>query len=256
MKAAITAEVAPRAARRHQARRRWHPRNRVPVPGAAADPRWPRAALRERRLLVALDALVAAGQIAPADGALREATCSCAGWRTACRCCATRRPTCCPATRWTARASPSASATRIGRYCARHWPNSSSGSAPNSPRCWPRAGARPRRRAGQLLAQPAEGSNAPLLAEAGFLDANGADQSLRDFAQGTGVKSLSDARLDRVLPALLHAATRSPQPDAALKRVLGLLQAVLRRTSYLALLDEQPSALARLVDAGTQRAAG
>ena len=50
------------------------------------------------------------------------------------------------------------------------------------------------------------------------------------------------------LPALLHAATRSPQPDAALKRVLGLLQAVLRRTSYLALLDEQPSALARLVD--------
>jgi len=96
-----------------------------------------------------------------------------------------------------------------------------------------------------------EGSNAELLAEAGFLDANGADQSLRDFAQSTGVKSLSDAaraRLDRVLPALLHAATRSPQPDAALKRVLGLLQAVLRRTSYLALLDEQPSALARLVD--------
>jgi glutamate-ammonia-ligase adenylyltransferase len=64
------------------------------------------------------------------------------------------------------------------------------------------------------------------------------------------VKSLSDAaraRLDRVLPALLHAATRSPQPDAALKRVLGLLQAVLRRTSYLALLDEQPARW-RLVD--------
>ena len=30
--------------------------------------------------------------------------------------------------------------------------------------------------------------------------------------------------------------------------MLGLLQAILRRTSYLALLDEQPSALARLVD--------
>ncbi|WMJ67615.1 bifunctional [glutamate--ammonia ligase]-adenylyl-L-tyrosine phosphorylase/[glutamate--ammonia-ligase] adenylyltransferase [Stenotrophomonas sp. 24(2023)] len=96
-----------------------------------------------------------------------------------------------------------------------------------------------------------EGSDAQVLAEAGFLDAGGADQSLRDFAQSLGVKSLSDvarARLDRVLPALLHAATRSPQADAALKRVLGLLQAVLRRTSYLALLDEQPSALARLVD--------
>ena len=93
--------------------------------------------------------------------------------------------------------------------------------------------------------------DAQLLADAGFVDASGADQRLRDFVQSLGVKSLSDAaraRLDRVLPALLHAATRSPQPDAALKRVLGLLQAILRRTSYLALLDEQPSALARLVN--------
>ncbi|MEA5667150.1 bifunctional [glutamate--ammonia ligase]-adenylyl-L-tyrosine phosphorylase/[glutamate--ammonia-ligase] adenylyltransferase, partial [Stenotrophomonas sp. MH1] len=70
------------------------------------------------------------------------------------------------------------------------------------------------------------GGSAEVLAEAGFADAAGADQSLREFAQSLGVKSLSDnarARLDRVLPALLHAATRSPQPDAALRRVLGLL---------------------------------
>ncbi len=96
-----------------------------------------------------------------------------------------------------------------------------------------------------------QGGSAEVLAEAGFADAQTADQSLRGFAQSTGVKSLSDnarARLDRVLPALLHAATRSPQPDAALRRVLGLLQAILRRTSYLALLDEQPSALERLVN--------
>ncbi|MCW4455753.1 bifunctional [glutamate--ammonia ligase]-adenylyl-L-tyrosine phosphorylase/[glutamate--ammonia-ligase] adenylyltransferase [Flavobacterium sp. MXW15] len=95
------------------------------------------------------------------------------------------------------------------------------------------------------------GGSAEVLADAGFADAAGADQALRAFAQSPGVKSLSDsarARLDRVLPALLHAATGSPQPDAALRRVLGLLQAILRRTSYLALLDEQPSALARLVN--------
>ena len=95
------------------------------------------------------------------------------------------------------------------------------------------------------------GGSAEVLAEAGFADAGGADQSLREFAQSLGVKSLSDvarARLDRVLPALLHAAACSPQPDAALRRVLGLLQAILRRTSYLALLDEQPSALTRLVN--------
>ncbi len=96
-----------------------------------------------------------------------------------------------------------------------------------------------------------EGGDVQVLAQAGFDDAEGADQALRDFASGHGVTSLSDqarARLDRVLPALLQAAADTERADAALKRVLGLLQAVLRRTSYLALLDEQPSALARLVN--------
>ena len=36
--------------------------------------------------------------------------------------------------------------------------------------------------------------------------------------------------------------------------MLALLQAILRRASYLALLDEQPSALARLVDVLTRLA--
>jgi glutamate-ammonia-ligase adenylyltransferase len=40
----------------------------------------------------------------------------------------------------------------------------------------------------------------------------------------------------------------APAPDAALPRGLALLQSIARRTSYLALLDEQPAALARLVD--------
>jgi len=96
-----------------------------------------------------------------------------------------------------------------------------------------------------------DGGQAQVLAEAGFADAEGADASLRDFARSNGVRALSDAarkRLDRVVPALLGAASRSAQPEAALRRLLGLLQAILRRASYLALLDEQPSALARLVD--------
>lgn len=96
-----------------------------------------------------------------------------------------------------------------------------------------------------------DGGEAQALAAAGFADAAGADAVLRDFAQFSGVRGLSDAaraRLDRVVPALLEAAVRSAHPDAALRRVLALLQAILRRASYLALLDEQPSALARLVD--------
>ena len=74
---------------------------------------------------------------------------------------------------------------------------------------------------------------------------------LRDFARAPGLRALSDAaraRLDRVLPALLDAAAASQQPDPALQRLLPLLQNILRRTSYLALLDEQPAALQRLVD--------
>ena len=100
-------------------------------------------------------------------------------------------------------------------------------------------------------ALPASGASATLAA-AGFADPGGADASLRDFATSSGVLGLSDgarARLDRVLPALLEGAARSSQPDAALRRLLELLRAILRRTSYLALLDEQPSALGRLVEA-------
>ncbi len=93
--------------------------------------------------------------------------------------------------------------------------------------------------------------DAEALAAAGFSDAAAADAALRDFVRSTGVRQLSDAaraRLDRVLPALLEAVARSSQPDAGLKRLLALLHAILRRASYLALLDEQPSALARLAD--------
>jgi glutamate-ammonia-ligase adenylyltransferase len=95
------------------------------------------------------------------------------------------------------------------------------------------------------------------LAAAGFADAHGADASLRDFARAPALRTLSDAahaRLDRVLPALLDAAAASQQPDAALRRLLPLLQNILRRASYLALLDEQPRALQRLVDVVTRSA--
>jgi len=96
-----------------------------------------------------------------------------------------------------------------------------------------------------------EDGDAAILGALGFHDVQGADQSLREFAQSSGVRGLSDTartRLDRVMPALLNAAGQSAQPDAALRRVVALLQSILRRTSYLALLDEQPSALSRLVN--------
>jgi glutamate-ammonia-ligase adenylyltransferase len=96
-----------------------------------------------------------------------------------------------------------------------------------------------------------DGGNAQVLADAGFADAAGQDAALRDFARTPAVRALSGRgrqRLDSVLPELLGAAARSEAPDASLPRGLALLQAITRRTSYLALLEEQPAAMARLAD--------
>lgn len=96
-----------------------------------------------------------------------------------------------------------------------------------------------------------EHASAKALEQAGFTQATALHASLRDLARSPAVRDLSDAaraRLDRVLPALLTLASRSTRPDAVIQRVLPLLQAILRRTSYLALLDEQPAALARLTE--------
>ncbi|MFZ5637533.1 MAG: bifunctional [glutamate--ammonia ligase]-adenylyl-L-tyrosine phosphorylase/[glutamate--ammonia-ligase] adenylyltransferase [Pseudomonadota bacterium] len=95
------------------------------------------------------------------------------------------------------------------------------------------------------------GEDAEPLRAAGFAPAEEADRALRDFARAPGVRDLSDAsraRLDRLMPALLAGVAGSADPAPALRRALALLQAILRRASYLALLDEQPAALSRLVD--------
>nr|WP_242113305.1 bifunctional [glutamate--ammonia ligase]-adenylyl-L-tyrosine phosphorylase/[glutamate--ammonia-ligase] adenylyltransferase [Luteimonas aquatica] len=105
--------------------------------------------------------------------------------------------------------------------------------------------------AGYWRALPDDG-DAQVLADAGYADPAAADAMLRDFARASGVRELSDAaraRLDRVLPQLVRAAGAAGDPGLALRRLLALLHNILRRASYLALLDEQPAALARLVGA-------
>jgi len=95
------------------------------------------------------------------------------------------------------------------------------------------------------------------LAAAGFAEPDAVDAILRDFARAPGVTGLSDAaraRLDRVLPVLLHASATGKRSLLTVRRWLDLLHNLLRRTSYLALLDEQPAALARLVEVVTRSA--
>ncbi len=113
----------------------------------------------------------------------------------------------------------------------------------------------------QLIAAPEEEHRAEQLSwdeslhaedllELGFDDAEGSLQQLRDLHGSSRVKSLQSEgreRLDRFMPQLLHACGEVENPGLALQRVLPLVEAVVRRSAYLALLMENPSALKELV---------
>jgi len=110
--------------------------------------------------------------------------------------------------------------------------------------------------AGYWRALP-DGGDAGALAGAGFGEPGEVDAALRDFARSPSVRELSDAaraRLDRVMPVMLQASAPADRPLQAVRRLLALLHNILRRASYLALLDEQPAALARLIDLVTRSA--
>ncbi len=62
------------------------------------------------------------------------------------------------------------------------------------------------------------------------------------------IDTVSNARLQRFLPKLLELATESKRPVAALSRTLTVTEGILRRSAYLALLNENQRALSRLVD--------
>ncbi len=54
-------------------------------------------------------------------------------------------------------------------------------------------------------------------------------------------------RMDRLVPLLLEVTGRSADPDTTLARLVKLLEAIGRRSAYLALLIENPKALTQLV---------
>lgn len=94
-------------------------------------------------------------------------------------------------------------------------------------------------------------SNAGQLSELGFNNSEDLHQALLDFCKHSTVQSFNEkarARLDHVLPLILEAAAKSVAPESAMTRSLSLLHAIAKRTSYLALLEEKPAALQRLVD--------
>ncbi|MBA2780518.1 bifunctional [glutamate--ammonia ligase]-adenylyl-L-tyrosine phosphorylase/[glutamate--ammonia-ligase] adenylyltransferase [Billgrantia kenyensis] len=90
-----------------------------------------------------------------------------------------------------------------------------------------------------------------LLAEAGFDQTETALRRLVGLRQSRQVQSMQRIgydRLEALMPLLLDAVAESETPDSALERVLPLIESVLRRTAYLALLRENPEALSHLME--------
>ena len=91
---------------------------------------------------------------------------------------------------------------------------------------------------------------AEALTQAGFVDSAEALQRLATFRDSHACRRLSSKgreRLDQLMPLLLEAVGGSEWADLALQRVLTLLEAIVRRTAYIALLVENPMVLSQLI---------
>jgi glutamate-ammonia-ligase adenylyltransferase len=90
-----------------------------------------------------------------------------------------------------------------------------------------------------------------LLEERGAADAEGIARKLVSFAgeaRTQQIDAVSRERLQRFMPLLLHEVAQAERRGIALTRALAIVERILRRSAYLALLNENRGALARLVD--------
>ena len=75
----------------------------------------------------------------------------------------------------------------------------------------------------------------------------GALRGLRTSRKVQSMSRVSHERLDTFMPRLLAAIAQASRPSQTLGRILLLIEAVLRRTAYLVLLVENPSAMQQLI---------
>ena len=89
-----------------------------------------------------------------------------------------------------------------------------------------------------------------VLQAAGFSDAGTTLNLLKGLRAGGAYSALSAngrERLDKLMPLLLGAAGLTPEPQTTLARLVAFVEAIGRRSVYLALLVENPLALSQLV---------
>jgi glutamate-ammonia-ligase adenylyltransferase len=89
-----------------------------------------------------------------------------------------------------------------------------------------------------------------VLENRGYAVPDDALRLLSSMRTSHALRALSDRgrqRLDRLIPLLIAAVGQRRDPDRTLQYVLQLVEAIARRTAYLALLVENPMALSQLV---------
>jgi glutamate-ammonia-ligase adenylyltransferase len=89
-----------------------------------------------------------------------------------------------------------------------------------------------------------------VLRETGFARPEEALRLLLQFRDSSLLRMIGSngrRRLERLMPLLLAAVGEGPQPDDILPRVMHLIEAIAGRSTYLALLIENPMALSQLV---------
>ncbi|MDE3072164.1 MAG: bifunctional [glutamate--ammonia ligase]-adenylyl-L-tyrosine phosphorylase/[glutamate--ammonia-ligase] adenylyltransferase, partial [Pseudomonadota bacterium] len=95
------------------------------------------------------------------------------------------------------------------------------------------------------------------LEASGFVPGDTVADALLKLPQAANVRAMSPGsreRLDRLMPQVLIAARQTAAPVACLLHLCQLVQSVARRSSYLALLEEQPAARRRLARLFADRA--
>ena len=89
------------------------------------------------------------------------------------------------------------------------------------------------------------------LGELGFRKPTDSAARLEAFRNGARLRSISEdarSRLAALMPRIIELAAARRNPDDALARMIALIEAICRRSIYLALLQQYPKALARVVE--------
>ncbi|GAA5162726.1 bifunctional [glutamate--ammonia ligase]-adenylyl-L-tyrosine phosphorylase/[glutamate--ammonia-ligase] adenylyltransferase [Viridibacterium curvum] len=89
------------------------------------------------------------------------------------------------------------------------------------------------------------------LEQLGFRDAAAMAERLHNFREGPRYRAMTDEtreRLDALMPRVLALCGARPNPDETLSRMIDLLEAICRRAAYLALLQQYPVTLTRVVE--------